>query len=288
MLEIIFPSVASVVSLSLAALIFGLVLSYAKLKLRVEKDPRIELVLQCLPNVNCGACGLPGCSAYSAGIVEDKYDINLCYVGGQDVVDEIAEIMGVESVPCSAPMTARVLCRGGGHEAASRFIYEGPQSCKAAKSIMGGFKVCEYGCLGLGDCSNACPFGAIVMSGTDLPVIDTDLCTGCGKCAAECPRHIIKLIKKDTEAHVMCSNPEKPDVMKQGCSVGCTGCNLCVKACTEVFKDSAGVDSAIEVNDFLAKIDYAKCTNCLKCVEVCPVPVINPLTAAKKFKRRIN
>ena len=237
MLEIIFPSVASVVSLSLIALISSLILSYAKLKLKAEKDP----------------------------------------------------IIGVDNVPCGVAMTARVMCRGGRHEAASKFFYEGPKSCKAAKSIMGGFKVCEYGCLGFGDCSNVCPFGAIAMAGTNLPVIDKDKCTGCGNCVTECPKHIIKLVRKDADVYIMCSNTDKPAAMRLGCTVGCTGCKLCVKACTEVFKDSAGVDSAIEVNDFLAKIDYAKCINCLKCAEVCPVPVVNPLTAAKKFnKSRIN
>jgi len=289
MLEIIFPSVASIVSLSLVALISGLVLSFAKLKLKVEKDPRIELILQCLPNANCGACGLPGCSAYSSGIVEGKCDINLCTVGGQDVIDRIAEIVGVESVTGGVAMTARVQCRGGKNKAASKFFYAGPKSCKAAKSIMGGFKVCEYGCLGFGDCSNACSFGAITMSAACLPVFDKDKCTGCGNCVAECPKHIIKLVKKDSEVHVMCSNMEKPTVMKLGCTVGCTGCKLCVKACTEVFKDNPDIDSAIEVNDFLAKIDSAKCINCLKCAEACPIPVINPLSAAKKIvKNRIS
>ena len=233
MLEIIFPSVSSIVSLSLVALIAGLILSYAKIRLKVEKDDR-----------------------------------------------------EAESVQSDIAMTARVMCRGGINKAYSKFLYEGPKSCKAAKSIMGGFKICEYGCLGLCDCQKACPFGAITMSAAQLPVIDIDKCTGCGNCVAECPKHIIKLVKKDIYVHIMCSNKEKPDVMKLGCTVGCTGCNLCVKACAEVFTDNTDIDSAIEVNDFLADIDYDKCINCLKCAEVCPVPVINPLSAAKKFKKK--
>jgi ferredoxin len=149
---------------------------------------------------------------------------------------------------------------------------------------MGGFKVCEYGCLGFGDCQNVCPFGAITMAGTRLPAIDRNKCTGCGNCVAECTRHIIQLVKDDVDVHIMCSNREKPAVMRLGCTVGCTGCNQCVKACTEVFNDNA-IDSAIEINDFLACVDYSKCINCLKCVEVCPVPVINPLALSKKYKK---
>ena len=286
MLEFITPSIASIVSLSAIALVSALLLSYAKMKFKVEKDPRIELVLQCLPNADCGACGFLDCLSYSTRIVEDNYDIDFCAVGGQAAIDKIAEIMGVASVQNTIAMTARVMCRGGIRKASSRFFYEGPQSCKAANSIMGGFKVCESGCLGLGDCCNACPFGAITMTEAGLPVIDYDECTGCGNCVTECPKHIIKLVRKDKDVHIMCSNKEKPDVMKFGCSVGCTGCNLCVNACTDVFKDSPDIDSAIAVNDFLAGIDYTKCINCLKCAAVCPVPVINPLSAAKNFKKK--
>jgi Na+-translocating ferredoxin:NAD+ oxidoreductase RNF subunit RnfB len=285
MLEFIFPSAASILSLSAVAFISALLLSYAKIKLKVEKDPRIELILQCLPNADCGACGLSDCLSYSTVIVENKYDINLCIAGDQDVIDEIAEIMEIDSVQSNIAMTARVMCRGGIRKTSSRFFYEGPKSCKAASSIMGGFKVCEYGCLGLGDCYNVCPFGAITMAQTHLPVIDNDTCIGCGNCVSECPRHIIRLVQEDVDVHIMCSNKENPDVMKLGCSVGCTGCNLCVKTCTDVFKDNTDIDSAATVNDFLADIDYAKCINCLKCAEVCPVPVINPLSAAKNLKK---
>lgn len=285
MLDVIFPSIASVVSISAVALIFGVILSYAKLKLKVEKDPRIELILECLPGANCGACGLPGCSAYSTKIVEEKYDINLCPVGGQSAIDKIAAVMGITAVSGDIPMIARVLCSGGIKETSLKFIYEGPKSCSAAKGIMGGFKVCEYGCLGFGDCFSSCPFGAITMSENGLPVIDWNKCTGCGNCVTACPRHIIILANKNSDVHVMCSNKEKPGVMKLGCSTGCIGCKLCVKACTEVFKDNSDVETAITVNDFLAKIDYYKCINCLKCAEVCPVPVINPVAVSRKFKK---
>jgi Na+-translocating ferredoxin:NAD+ oxidoreductase RNF subunit RnfB len=233
MLEFMLPSAASILSLSALALVWGLVLSFAKMKLKVEKDPVAEPILQ-------------------SGIA----------------------------------MTARVMCRGGIRKTASKFFYEGPKSCKAANGIMDGFKVCEHACLGFGDCYNVCSVGAITMAGTRLPVIDNDKCTGCGNCVAECSKHIIKLVKKGALVYIMCSNNEKPEVMKLGCTVGCTGCNLCVKACTEAFKDNPDIDSVITVNAFLVDIDYAKCTNCLKCAEVCPVPVINPLSAARKFKKK--
>jgi len=233
LLEIIFPSVSSLVSLSALAFVSALLLSYAKIKFSVEKDSGIEPIPQ-----------------------------------------------------SSTAMTARVMCRGGIRRASSKFLYEGPKSCKGASNIMGGFKVCETGCLGFGDCRNACLSGAITMSGTRLPVINKEKCTGCGDCVTICPKQIIKLVRKDKDVYIMCSNKEKPDVMKTGCTAGCTGCDVCVKACTDIFKADTDIDSAIEVNDFLANIDYNKCINCLKCAEVCPVPVISPLSVSKKIKKQ--
>lgn len=49
------------------------------------------------------------------------------------------------------------------------------------------------------------------------------------------------------------------------CTSGCIGCRLCTKVCP---------NGAITVDDFLAHIDYSKCTNCGACVEKCPKKVI--------------
>ena len=51
------------------------------------------------------------------------------------------------------------------------------------------------------------------------------------------------------------------------------GCGLCQKQC------DAG---AIRVTDNLARINYAECVQCGKCVEKCPAKVITPPVAAIK------
>ncbi len=273
MLDSIFPSISSILCITSIGAIFGLILSVAKLKLKVEVDPRFEKIMDLLPGANCGACGQPGCAGYATKIVEEGLSINQCPVCDNDITGGICDIMGVKA-DAGKPRKAVVHCQGDYDSSKIEFIYDGPRSCAAAQMIMSGFKVCEYGCLGLGDCEMACPFDAIHITDKGLPAIDIDKCTGCGKCVEECSRNIISLIDKDADVFVMCKNMEKGAVMKMGCSAGCIGCKKCVKACQEVFSDNPDIESAIEVNDFLAVIDYEKCVNCGKCSEDCPKNVI--------------
>ncbi len=273
MIDAVFPSVASIVSITVLGAVFGILLSYAKIKLHVERDERLGYIIEALPGANCGACGFPGCSGYAMKILEGSIPLNLCMVGGSETVEKISRIMGIESGVIRSKK-ARVHCQGGSDVTKFRFTYDGPLSCYAAKQIRDGFKVCRYGCLGLGDCEKSCPFDAIHMNDRGLPVIDRDTCTGCGNCVAACPRNIISLVNSEFDVHVICRNTEKAPMMKKGCTVGCIACNRCVKACKEVFADNPDIETAITVVNFLADIDYTKCINCGKCAEVCPQKVI--------------
>jgi electron transport complex protein RnfB len=281
MFDLIFPSPYSIISITAIGMIFGLMLSLARLKLKVERDPRYEKILDLLPNANCGACGQPGCAGYARLIVEGGASITLCPATTGETIKKIADIMGIEA---EAPVSrkARVHCQGGIVITGTRFIYTGPKSCTAAQQVMDGFKICQYGCLGLGDCIRSCPFDAIHFNEIGLPVVDMERCTGCGNCVAACPRGIIELIEERFDVYVMCKNEEKASVMKKGCTVGCIGCKRCVKACKEVFADDPNIETAITVDNFVAVIDYDLCINCYRCVEVCPVPVIHPTSRSQK------
>lgn len=50
--------------------------------------------------------------------------------------------------------------------------------------------VCEAGCIGCTLCIRQCEFGAIRME-ENLPIIDYEKCTNCGKCALKCPVKVI-------------------------------------------------------------------------------------------------
>ena len=252
--------IASLIFLGAVGLLLGLGLSIAHRKLAVPMDPRQKAVLDALPSVNCGACGMPGCSGYAEGIVRENMPVNKCTVGGSETAQAIARIMGVEASE-SVAQRAYVLCQGDRETCLARFEYKGIETCPAAHLIASGHKACTYGCLGLGSCVEVCPFDAITMGDNGLPIVDRDLCTACGKCVATCPRNIIKILPDGIPVIALCSNRDRGGSIRKLCKLGCTGCSACVKACPE---------DAIVMENNLPIIDYDKCTACGACVEKCP------------------
>ncbi len=172
--------------------VIGVVLALASKVFYVYVDPKIEAVEDALPGANCGGCGLPGCSSNAVAIVAGNASASSCVVGGPDVSAEVAMLMGVKIELKEAEIAAPG-CSYGYQDADIKYLYQGINDCRAALLLDGGSKTCPIGCLGLGTCVKACPFGALSMGLDNLPVVDTKLCTGCGTCERECPKHIITL-----------------------------------------------------------------------------------------------
>src|SRR5512135_418817 len=189
MQEAVQPELMQVVIKSLVFMggvgaVFGAGLAYAAKKFAVKTDPRVEAVRDALPGANCGACGFAGCQGYAEAVVNDpSLSPGLCAPGKADVAALVAKITG-KIAPEAIPTVATVFCRGDECKASRRFKYEGVKDCRAAVLVSGGDKTCQYGCLGYGTCSRACPFGAISMSKENLPVIDREKCTACGVCVS--------------------------------------------------------------------------------------------------------
>ena len=54
------------------ALIAGILLLVFSKLFAVEKNPLEQKIRECLPGVNCGACGYKGCDDYAAALAESK------------------------------------------------------------------------------------------------------------------------------------------------------------------------------------------------------------------------
>ncbi len=251
------------ISLGGMGLLLGLALAVCGKIFEVKVDERVPLIMEALPSANCGGCGYAGCSAYANAVVEGKAALTLCSAGGQECVDQISKIMGVAAEK-AVRMTARVRCVGTDKQAINKYFYDGEHDCVSASRLGGGPKACASGCLGYGTCVSACKFDAIVME-SGVAVIDESKCTGCGACVKSCPKKVIAMLPHASKVYVGCANTEKGGVVKNQCAIGCIGCRLCAKSCEA---------EAITIANNLATVDPEKCTNCRKCLEVCPKRVV--------------
>lgn len=155
-----------IIAIVLIALIFGAVLGYSSVKLKVEADPIVEQIDAVLPQSQCGQCGYPGCKPYAEAIANGDI-ITKCVPGGQPVVVKIADLLGVD-VPAMDGMEEP--------ETKVAFIH-------------------EEMCIGCTKCIQACPVDAIIGSNKAMHTVIADFCTGCELCVAPCPTNCIEMIK---------------------------------------------------------------------------------------------
>jgi len=236
----------AIASMGGLGLLFSSGLSLAEKKFYVEEDPRITKINDELPGVNCGGCGQPGCAKFAEALVAGDVEPNGCPVSDDDARIAIGEILGI-SVESGEKNIARLMCQGGNYETAKKAEYAGIKSCLGASIFGGGEKSCEYGCLGFGECVEACTFDAMYMNDNGLPVIIDDKCTGCGKCAEVCPQNIIEMHPESHKLFVFCKNLDGAKTARKVCLKACIACGICVRNVEE---------GQMEVKDNLAVVNY--------------------------------
>lgn len=267
-------------SITILGFLAAAILYFIASKFKVYEDPKIDEVEEALPSTNCGGCGHPGCRAFAEACVkaDDLSDLH-CPVGGNETMQNVADLLGME-VEERDPYVAVVLCSGSFEFRKKVNLYDGTPNCTVAHGLYGGDTGCQNGCLGFGECVDACDFEAMYMDEkTGLPVVIQDKCTACNACVTACPRDIMELRpmgRRSRRTFVSCINVDKGGAAKKACEVACTGCSKCEAECKY---------DAITIENYLAYIDAEKCKNCRKCAPVCKSNSIHEINFPPRKER---
>lgn len=114
-----------------------------------------------LPQTQCGLCGYRGCRPYAEAIAAGKAPFNRCPPGGDEVIAELAVLLGETAIPLDTAL---------GH---------------AIPPVVA--RIDEAACIGCTLCIVACPVDAIVGARKLMHTVITAECTGCALCLPPCP-----------------------------------------------------------------------------------------------------
>jgi electron transport complex protein RnfB len=194
----------------------------------------------------------------------------LCFPGKEAVAERVASLTGKKMIAVEDTM-AVVRCSRIEGRVSHKHRYIGFSSCTAANLGYGGPSACQYACIGLGECAEACPFGAIDMV-ENFPVVDPDKCVSCGVCVKTCPKDIIEIQTMKARVWVPCSTKDLGKAVMGVCKVGCIGCKMCVKVCPA---DAVTYENNLVNIDHKACIEYGPACEEI-CVTKCPRDIFIP------------
>ncbi|OUD16212.1 electron transport complex subunit RsxB [Thioflexithrix psekupsensis] len=147
---------------------FGILLSYAAVRFRVESNPVVDQIDAILPQQQCGKCAYPGCRPYAEAIAKGEADINLCPPGGEAGMLALADLLDREPRPLNAT--------------------------EVTEKIQKVAVIDEQTCIGCTLCIQACPVDAILGMAKQMHTVIASECTGCELCIAPCPVDCISMI----------------------------------------------------------------------------------------------
>ena len=130
---------------------------------------RADSIDDLLPQTQCGQCGYAGCRPYAEAIALGRAGINQCPPGGDQVILDLAALLGVPALPLDHAC--------GVHK---------PPAVAAIE---------EETCIGCTLCIQACPVDAIVGAAKLMHTVIAEQCTGCELCIPPCPVDCIRMVE---------------------------------------------------------------------------------------------
>lgn len=168
------PFIIALIVLASLAAVFGAILGIASIAFKTEGNPIVDQINEILPQTQCGQCGYPGCKPYAEALAEGDA-INKCPPGGEDGVQKLADLLGVEPLPLDE--------EAGEVNDVKTFAY-----------------IREDECIGCTKCIQACPVDAILGAAKQMHTVITSECTGCDLCVEPCPVDCIDMIPEPVTA----------------------------------------------------------------------------------------
>jgi len=129
----------------------------------------VEKINSYLPQTQCGQCNYPGCKPYAIAISNNEVDINRCPPGGQETIDNLANLLNLPAKSLSKDL-------------------------KPINNIPIVAKINESECIGCLLCIKACPVDAIIGANKLMHTVISSQCTGCELCVDPCPMSCITMI----------------------------------------------------------------------------------------------
>jgi Na+-translocating ferredoxin:NAD+ oxidoreductase subunit B len=130
-------------------------------------SPLADAIDALLPQTQCRKCGYSGCRPYADAIAAGAADLNRCPPGGDELIADIADLLGVQPKPLD------------------------PQCGQITPPLLAVIRESE--CIGCTLCIQACPVDAIVGAARLMHTVIADACTGCELCIPPCPVDCIEM-----------------------------------------------------------------------------------------------